>query len=232
MGTSIVHTPLLGAAYADSTWSKIISALNSFELFEIYHMTTYQWPLSQEVIAKFIQWAAFVKNLSPNSIVAYVSHLKLIHKLRCLNHSSCECFLTKTLIRGAQNLMFYSQANYNVKKVMTLPLLKLLGHEISKSNWSDLSKSVLWCAVTTAFFGSFRFGELLAKNESSFNPYETMLWSDIKFIDLTSVRIHNKIPKNRTAGGEYISLFLFPDHNCCPIQAIARLRIISGVSAT
>jgi hypothetical protein len=30
-------------------------------------------------------------------------------------------------------------------------LLKLMGHEIAKSEWSDLSKSVVWTAATVGF---------------------------------------------------------------------------------
>ena len=48
---------------------------------------------------------------------------------------------------------------------MTLELLKILGHEIAKTDWPENSKQVLWCACTTAFFGSFRLGEILPKSE-------------------------------------------------------------------
>jgi hypothetical protein len=75
-------------------------------------------------------------------------------------------------------------------------------------------------------FGSFRFGELLAKTESSFNPFETLLWSDIKFFADHSVQIKNKIPKNRTPCGEIVSLFSFPGQGCCPIEALSTLAVI------
>jgi len=45
---------------------------------------------------------------------------------------------------------------------MTLALLKLIGHQIAKSDWSDDSKLTVWGACTTAFFGAFRIGEILA----------------------------------------------------------------------
>ena len=56
------------------------------------------------------------------------------------------------------------------KKAMSLPLLKLLGHEIAKADWTPENKAVVWSACTTAFFGSLRMGEILAKSPSSFNP--------------------------------------------------------------
>ena len=67
---------------------------------------------------------------------------------------------------------------------MSLPLLKLIGHEIAKASWDPNSKQVIWTACVVAFCGSFRLGEILAKNEWSFNTTETLLWSDVKFTKL------------------------------------------------
>jgi hypothetical protein len=47
------------------------------------------------------------------------------------------------------------------------------------------------------------------------------------FLKDDSVKIHNKIPKTRTQGGETISLFPFPKYNCCPIEALKKLKTIS-----
>jgi len=122
------------------------------------------------------------------------------------------------MIRGAKNLQFYSGRQDFGKKVMTLPLLRIFGHNLASSNWTENSKSVVWTAACVAFFGSFRFGELLPKKDDSFNCFETLLWSDIRILNDGSVLIRNKIPKTRTAGGEFISLFEFNAFNCCPIK--------------
>jgi hypothetical protein len=80
-----------------------------------------------------------------------------------------------------------------------------------------------------AFYGSFRFGELLPKNSYTFNESESLLWCDIKFVDGNSVIIHNKIPKTRNPNGEFISLFRFPDDAYCPINALLNLKKLSKV---
>jgi hypothetical protein len=59
------------------------------------------------------------------------------------------------------------------------------------------------------------------------NPYETLLWKDIQFLEDGSAKIHNKVPKTRTLGGETISLFPFPKYNCCPIAALKALKNLS-----
>jgi hypothetical protein len=82
------------------------------------------------------------------------------------------------------------------KKVMSLPLLRLMGHELAKNNWSDHSKVVVCPTYTTAFMGSFRLGEILARNEKTFNPLESLMWKDVRFMKDDSDQIHVKIPKN------------------------------------
>jgi hypothetical protein len=176
----------------------------------------------------FINWATFEKCISPNTIAAYISHLRLIHKLRNLPTKGCDSFLCKVQLRGAQNLQFYNDHHTHVKKVMTLPLLRILGHELANSGWSEHSQCVVWATYTVAFMGSFRLGEILSKSENSFNLHETFLWSDVKFMRDGAIQIHNKIPKTRTANGEYISLFPFPFFGCCPVAAMKKLKELSG----
>jgi len=222
--------PLISAAFASSTWDKITSALNTLEKFSASKNVLLTWPVPSVIVSGFIHWAALEQKLTPNTIVSYMSHIKLIHKLRSLDYSACSDANCRYLIRGAKNLVFYSPVQKQNKKTMTLPLLRIFGHELAKTNWSTLSKSVVWSAVLTGFFGSFRMGELLPKYADSFNIHETLLWSDVKFFADGSLQIHNKIPKNRTEGGEFISLFKFSHHHCCPIEAISNLKSLSAAN--
>lgn len=105
---------------------------------------------------------------------------------------------------------------------MSLPTLKLLGHEIAKSDWNPLNRNVFWAACVIAFFGSFRMGEILAANKNSFTPNETLLWEDVT-LGKDIVTFHIKIPKSRASKGEYIDLFQFQGHNCCPHECMTIL---------
>jgi hypothetical protein len=221
---------LLEAAYADSTWDRLCCTLNNFEKFEEDVKMKFAWPLNDNAIAYFIKWSVFVKKHALNTTSAYIANLKLIHRLRNLDFSACNSFSSKTQLKGAENLNYYNSSRSGNKKVMTLPLLKVIGHELSLLPWTDLSKSVTWTAMLCAFYGSFRFGELVPKNSSIFNEAENLLWSDIKFVDSDSVIIHNKIPKTRNPNGEFISLFRFPDEAYCPINALLNLKKLSKVS--
>ena len=118
----------------------------------------------------------------------------------------------------------YKENVIQTRKVMTLPILKILGHQISLSQWSENSKQVFWTACTTAFFGSFRLGEILPANESKISPEDTLLWKDIKFVSENHVLIHVKNCKTKTLGGEYVDLFSFPGQGVCPVKALKKLR--------
>ena len=105
---------------------------------------------------------------------------------------------------------------------MTLDLLKLLHHEISKTNWLQDSKQVVWGAFTMAFFGCFRMGELLPQNENSFNKENTS--------PLERFKIQRTIPhfsphqNSRLPHGEYVDIFSFTGHSVCPVRAMTVLR--------
>jgi hypothetical protein len=184
--------------------------------------------LSEVVLCDFTAWALAKRRLKPATVRSYLSSLSTIHELKGFKNVACMTVLVKKVIRGAENLSFYQNICVETRKVMTLPLLKLLGHEISLTNWSEINKQVFWTACVTAFFGSFRFGELLASTETTYNRSETLLWSEVRFSDETSVRLHVKISKNRTPGGEFIDLFQFKNHGCCPVKSLNRLKVLKN----
>jgi hypothetical protein len=133
------------------------------------------------------------------------------------------------MLKGAKNLEFYSNITKEARKALSFPLLKVLSHEISLTNWSDNKKQVIWTAMSVAFFGSFRLGELLTSFRMTFNEAETLLWEDLIF-SKEVVTITVKVPKSRNPKGEYIDLFLLPDARYCPVRALKRLENMSNIT--
>ena len=215
---------LLYASYSDSTWSKNCCALKCLKDFGIRKNVDVTLPLSNETVHIFLEWCKTDKNLKPSTIKSYLHSIVIAHKMNNLDHSPCISFISRQLIRGMENLEFYSKSKSKTRKVMTLPLLKLAGSEIAKSNWSQNSKQVFWTILTTAFFGSFRLGEILSNNEFSYNPFETLLWEDVLFREDDSILIRIKIPKNRKKEGEFVDIFNFSNHKCCPVAALKKLK--------
>ena len=219
----------LSAAFAQSTWRRHEAALNSCKQFDSASSSSHLWPLSSETLQSYTSWAFTVKDLKSFSVETYLSSLKCIHSLQNLSTQSFDSYILKTMIGGKENMEIYSGESKTARKVMTLDLLKLLGHEISKTNWSQDSKQVVWGACTLAFFGCFRMGELLPQNENSFNKDDTLLWKDLKFNEPSHILVHIKTPKSRLPHGEYVDIFSFTGHSVCPVRAMSILREQRGI---
>ena len=172
---------LSSAAFSSSSWNSILCAKNCFDLFAKKFSSGITWPISTKSLCNFIEWAFYTKGLNPSTIKSYVSNLATIHKLKGLCTESFSSFPVKLALRGTENLALVNPSHTNIRKAMSLPLLKILGHELAKKNWHDDSKRVIWAAMNVAFFGSFRMGELLAKSEFSYSKEETLTWADVRF---------------------------------------------------
>ena len=218
---------LISAAFAAATWKKHEAAANSFIVFNHCTKSCCNWPLSENDIANYVTWAYNVKKLKSSTIESYLSSLKCIHALRSMTTSNFDTYYISSLLRGITNLEIYDTNSKSSRKVMSLQLLKILGHEISLTKWSKNSKQVLWSACTTAFFGSFRLGEILPSSEKNSNCADTLLWKDVNFVNKGHIIIHVKVSKNRTTGGDFVDVFSFPGHNVCPVKSLYALSNLS-----
>ena len=220
---------LLNAAYTQSTWKVHASALSLFRKFENTYRIKFEWPLNEETINKFCHWALKEKELKSKTVEAYISSIATIHKLNLLDDAACKNFICKTILRGAENMEIYKSSKSRLRLVMTLDTLKILGHEIAKTNWDTMNKQVVWAASCLAFFGSCRIGEILSPVIDNFDPKTTLLWGDMKNVNNGWI-IHIKSPKSRIEGGEYLDIFDFKGHQCCPVKAIQQLQKMSQYS--
>jgi hypothetical protein len=173
-----------------------------------------------------VNWAVSVRKLNTSTIKVYLSDIKLAHHLRDVTPpNNCDFFIT-SMLKGADNLALYSNIVHDSKLVMSFPLLKLLGHEIAKSNWSLTNKKVFWCACCLAFFGSFRMGEILCSEPNSFST-ENLTWNCVKFNE-ESATINIRFPKvNKDGNGDYIDIFKTRSTEFCPFTCLKVLSTIS-----
>jgi hypothetical protein len=131
-----------------------------------------------ENVANFTAWALTENRLKSSTVKSYLSSLATLHRLRNVSDENFSNYIVKTIIRGAENLALYEDYAKDTRKVMTLPLLKLIGHELACSDWSEISKQV-FC------------------NKNLFVPKETLLWKDITFRGKDSVLVKIKISKKQ-----------------------------------
>ncbi len=68
---------------------------------------------------------------------------------------------------------------------------------------------------------------MLGTGEWKYNPFETLLWSDIKIFEKSAL-LHIKVTKNCSKEGEFVDIFPFPGHGCCPLAALVNLKKLRG----
>lgn len=214
----------VSAGLAKGTWERHTAAKNAFNLFEKFDSKRHDWPLSVESISNFIAWGFDHKNLKATTVKSYVNSLKTIHELKNLSSTNFNSKIVKIQLKGIENLEIYKTEVKATRKVMTLPLLKLIGHKIANSSWNTDSKQVCWTACCIAFFGCFRIGEIFAKTEYGYCPEDTLLWSDVKVINSDHILIHIKNPKSRAKEGEFVDIFPFKGHGTCPVKSLLKLK--------
>jgi hypothetical protein len=214
---------LMHASLSKSAWAKHTAAVSSFKEFERHASKSFSWPLSSDAVSGYIHWAVSNKKLKHTTVKSYMASLTFVHKLKGLDTKNCTGFIPTRLIQGAANLTFYKELTKGSRKVMTISLLRILGHQIALTSLPVIEKQALWTLYVIAFFGSFRLGELLSPSESSFIPAETLLWKDVIFKE-SSVVLKIKIPKSRILSGEVVDLFRVERGNLCPVLSLIRLK--------
>ena len=170
------------------------------------------------MIIKFTSWALTDKNLKHSTVSYYLNAIELYHRLRGFEDYTSNNTIVKMLLKGGENMSIYSNKKNSMRNVMTLPLMKILGHEIASVQWSKFEKQLIWTVSCIAFFGSFRIGELLCSNSSEFDPGSSLIWERVK-IQLDSILFHIRSPKTKNKLGDFVDIYRFNNHNCCPVKA-------------
>ena len=221
---------LLGASLAVSSWKKYESGWKAFKDFEIYSKKRFAWPLDREAIVGFTTWCIYVRKLQPSSAETYLSALAAAHRFKGLPRpASLEAGFT--CIKGATNLQAAAPPRpVPSRRVMTMSLLKVIGHKLSGSDMHQVDAQAIWAVCLTAFFASARMGELLASAATAFDPSSTLKWGDIKFRQDGSAILLVNLAKSGKA--EFLDVFPFPEHGCCPMAALSRnksLQVEAGL---
>jgi hypothetical protein len=201
-----VAESFVNASMAASSWSKYQSGLNAFTTFEQYENSHATWPLRIQTLRRFATWGLTVRRLQPSSVEAYCSALNFVHHLKGL--TPCDWTndpIFNLLLKGVPKTALAAPPKPNVRHVVSLLLLKLIGHRITLTGWDPLSKQVVWTLCVTAFFSSARLGELLAPSEHVMDPTSTLLWTDVQFRD-DSVLLHIRSPKSGNVGGDFLDI--------------------------
>jgi len=226
VGTAAERFPLLNAAYSKNVWNSQCSALNCLYTFCNSTGQCLSWPLNAGLVNNFTNWMIQDRKLAAKTATAYLTAIENRHLLLEVDSSDVFNPLNKLMLKGASNLE--SLKSKNRKNIFSLPLLKLLGHYIAVSDWLEFSKITIWVVALIAFFGSCRIGELLPISWNQFDKDCNLTWQDI-IVNDDSIQLRIKSPKSKVQGGEFVDIFEFKGHGCCPVANFKKYRDMAAL---
>ena len=207
------------------TWARHCSAWKLYLEFCKTFRIPNSLPIKIEYARGFVAWAIVNKKLKSETVKAYISSLNVAHSLgafedKKLNSDPC----IKMALKGAKNCPDFMSVRKTNRLPMSIELLRILGHRLSRLNWSDFSKQVVWAACTSSFFTASRMGEILSPHDKKFDSTITLLWRNVKLFDDKEILV--LVPFSKTTGfnGKLLDIFPLRDIGLCPASALARLK--------
>ena len=189
-------------------------------------------PATIDDLLVFISFCHFSKKYAPSTIEGLFSALKTLHLTRSLDVENFDAFLVKQARTGLVNKSAIELQPKKHRLSMSFPALKILGDIISKkSSWPLNDRLSVWTACLTAFWGSFRMGELIS-NRANSPSFHCLKWSQVSFAsDHSGFNVFVHSPKSSSdPRGQVSFVAAYSDPRYCPLLYIKRLRKISFVS--
>jgi hypothetical protein len=217
------YRQLQSTAIAAGTWDKYRSAFNKYVKYCTEHSIQLAWPILNTNVNGFVLWCLSTDKLAPETVKSYIfalSHLQQILGFGKIPFSQNP--IAKLLVKGAQNWKTTHEPQQK-RDTITLPRLRKIFETINRSSWSAFNKTAIWCLCLTAFYGSFRLGELMAKKQNKFDKTTTLLAKNVKYDDINDLwTIWIKSPKTGNKQGENVYLFPVPRKDFCPVEALKK----------
>jgi hypothetical protein len=214
---------LISMSLANSTWKKYNTGFHALLDFEKYENKHLAWPLSIETWRKFTVWCVTIRKISSSTVKSYFTSIILGHSLQNLQcQNPFDDKIISMTLNGAKNVTDLFSPKKNVRRVMTYSTLLILSHKIANSNWDKLSKQVFWTACTLAFYASLRLGEVCSAYCDRFDVNTTLVWKNVKFLNLNEVLLFLPYTKTGKCAGDFVDVFPTNDITC-PTMALRKL---------
>lgn len=237
-------TALIGAAnhsLAKNTWSSYKTAERHILRVEKDTGIKLRLPFGTTETLLYIGWLKDVRKVSVGTIEKYLSGIRLMHLKEGHNVPALRPDIVRSVLVGMEQ-------QENVEKrlkgkaerlAVTISVLKLLKHELTKKKWNIEKKRLIWTTCLIAFHGSFRIHELLAKEGLMFDPSSTLLGKDIKveaWADkgekIKVLKVWLKSPKEQKKGQGIMVEVFETKSEFCPVAAFEKWRQVSKVAWT
>ena len=153
------------------------------------------------------------KGLSYKAIKKHLSGIRRMSLAEGVARPEVTPDLANTLLKGHENLSrdpveAVAKATH---RPISIPFLRLLGHALTK-HWKgpEENKKTFWTICMVAFWGSFRAGELLTDQVTTFSTKSDLLGSDVLHMSEDSFALWLRDPKVSKEYGDVVELWKTP----------------------
>ena len=163
------------------TWSSYKTARNHLLRCQNDTNVLMTFPLTTEKVLVYISWLLFKRKIKAKSAEVYISGLRCLHLINGHESPALTPGIVKLVLNGQSNLdkLMDNLKSKSKRVAVTIPILKLIKKNLSKSNFDKVRKNLIWTTSTIAFTGGFRVHELLTRERQSFEPLVTLMGRDI-----------------------------------------------------
>jgi len=192
-------------------------------------------PVSEDTVISFLLWMISERGAKAATLNNYLAGIRQLHLARGCEAPVLRSNIVNQLIKGKSNMETADKrmASYTTtveRKPITPDILLLLKARLAESDLAVTDKRMLWAVATSLFFGAFRGSELLARNESVFDPAFTLLAEDVKVVregtggQDEAVQFMLKHPKEEKIGKAVLVEVYQSRADICPVRAFKKWR--------
>ena len=213
---------------SQKTWSSYRTAKKMWDLCQNDTGSKLELPWSQRESIIFIDWLIHDRKVTSATINSYLAGIAKFHVLNGFEEPKLKTTFIKQLIKGKQNKESIQKRMTGTtgRVAVTLDILETIFKQIKIWQVPSGRKRLVWAVSTIAFFGGVRIHEILAENESFYDPNFTMLRQDVR---LTTWKNDNKMvnilemtiksPKESKKGKDVVIDIFESENMFCPIFA-------------
>ena len=179
------------------------------------------------------------RKVRASTVEKYMAGIRLAHLKAGFAVPALKPDIVKAVIEGtAQSEKIKDRLKEKPERLAVTPAtLRLIKHELKKSNWPIARKRLVWLVCTTAFNGSFRIGELLSQESTQYDPQTCLLGKDISVEQCNHngenfkiLKVWLKCPKELKFGKGIMVEVFETKTELCPVAAYEKLKKVSKLA--
>ena len=216
-------------ALANNTKSNYNTVKNNISRCEIAMETDMSFPWDSSKVLTFLAYLLYSRNVTAKTANCQLSGVRMAHLELLLD---CPCLrppIVKLLLKGKEHWESVTKIMSGKPKrgPMTIDLMLLMKRKLYEALWSHERKFLFWSAATLQWNGSTRTHEILSKQQTNFDPQQTLLFENVELLKVRIgsetreiIKILIKLTKEDRVGCNTVLEIFGNNSFLCPVRAI------------